>query len=1037
MLAKQWWRVVGFVLAIALPAAAQLQTAPDDNTLWVDNFNTFETSDDPHAGWKVTDASSEIIEGRLRLRETGEKSHSVVYRYVGFDRREPNRWRYIQLRLGQIEHAEQGLSVSNVSSNGKPFGPAFTGVNTYDFSAQPYDGRGMFALRFTHLGVAGTEPGGWLDIESVRYVDRPVGGLTIDLIEADDGDGIAQVGEAVLFAYYPDEPVTAEDDLTVRCFVADTMGTYRFAVEPAVLADDDGDGVWSARVTITEDAYLLADKQVMASVRIAGVQRHAYAAFGVDIQTNAPPPVSPFAAKTPLAREYRALWVERTQGRNLAFGLPVRFSTPGNYALTAKGDTDAADLTDGRLASRLDDRIWFAADAVGWQDVPVGVNMLIDLGEVRAIDRVVARFLGGGVFPSLKTPGRIAVLVSTDGETYYQAATLEKLMPAERLQADWQRTYFLSEDGDAFAYPFELAVRTKARYVALRFETSGFTFCDEVAVIAGDFDVASVSYDPASKVAFFMDGLLLCPPKPTLAISTNIATANILSAVDSRLEAVRDKPVVRVMELPAALDVTFVGKDAQTATSEAITHNGMPYRRWRVPGWPAGSRPQQWGPLYIMPKARIAIPDDATAVFYVECEGVEPNVVEVPIELIEIPRVPPLERLHVSVAWMGLGISAEHPGFFDAWQHMGFNALGTFPRYWKNQVSPANAALMDEARRRGMGIIYNESPFHVMVNSHRNEPEIYSQFVDGSASTNPCPSYRGQFYHDEIKRVGDCFELSDPNYVLYDIELWYPGAVEAKRCKRCSERQQASGRPMDEELIVMGTEMLRDMRDEIARRCESMGRQMPVIAMYDLHAETPVYHLVYDFRKVFGDCIDQAQPSLYVQGSAQRVHDSIRAEWRLLGSREILPWLSTGTYGEFEPYKLEYMILEALLNGARGITYYWWGDFDTPWDYYYHAKALAHIAPFEDLIMDGEPIELTGSNDALTYSAIRRGDELLILVGNYMNAPSVSTTIDLPFEAVASITDLRDGKRYGAGPSLELAIAPQKIVLLHVVAARR
>jgi hypothetical protein len=212
-----------------------------------------------------------------------------------------------------------------------------------------------------------------------------------------------------------------------------------------------------------------------------------------------------------------------------------------------------------------------------------------------------------------------------------------------------------------------------------------------------------------------------------------------------------------------------------------------------------------------------------------------------------------------------------------------------------------------------------------------------------------------------------------------------------------------------------------------------MGREMPIIAMYDLHAETPLYHLVYDFRKVFGDGIDQAQPSLYVAGNAQRVHDSIRAEWQLLKSREIVPWLSAGTYGEFEPYKLEYMILEAMLNGAQGITYYWWGDFETPWDYYYHAKALMHLAPYEDLIMDGEPVELTGSNDALTYSAIRNGDEMLILVGNYMNAPDGTTTINLPFASVTSIEDARGDLRYANVPKLELSVEPQKIMLLHVV----
>jgi len=64
---------------------------------------------------------------------------------------------------------------------------------------------------------------------------------------------------------------------------------------------------------------------------------------------------------------------------------------------------------------------------------------------------------------------------------------------------------------------------------------------------------------------------------------------------------------------------------------------------------------------------------------------------------------------------------------------------------------------------------------------------------------------------------------------------------------------------------------------------------------------------------------------------------------------------------------------------------------------------------------------------------MRRGNEMLILVGNYMNALDGATTIDMPFAAVTSVKDLRGDQRYANAPKLELSIAPQEIVLLHVV----
>ncbi|MFA7231699.1 MAG: hypothetical protein WC071_10550, partial [Victivallaceae bacterium] len=48
----------------------------------------------------------------------------------------------------------------------------------------------------------------------------------------------------------------------------------------------------------------------------------------------------------------RKLWAGKTAGKNLALGKKVTFSKMPTYKLTAKGETDAADLTDGELSSR-------------------------------------------------------------------------------------------------------------------------------------------------------------------------------------------------------------------------------------------------------------------------------------------------------------------------------------------------------------------------------------------------------------------------------------------------------------------------------------------------------------------------------------------------------------------------------------------------------------------------------------------------------------------------------------------------------------
>jgi len=162
------------------------------------------------------------------------------------------------------------------------------------------------------------------------------------------------------------------------------------------------------------------------------------------------------------------------------------------------------------------------------------------------------------------------------------------------------------------------------------------------------------------------------------------------------------------------------------------------------------------------------------------------------------------------------------------------------------------------------------------------------------------------------------------------------------------------------------------------------------------------------------------------------VHASIRNNHKRLKNKQLIPWLTTGTYGEFDSFKMEPMILEALLNGAGGITYYAYNDFtDSPLDFYYHAKALAQIRPYENLIADGEVLEPAGSNGEFLYSGIRQDDEMLLLAGNYFNAPE-KTTVKLPFAEVTAVTDLRSGKKVDAGTEFTFDVPKGDIRLFHI-----
>lgn len=725
------------------------------------------------------------------------------------------------------------------------------------------------------------------------------------------------------------------------------------------------------------------------------------------------------------AKKNREIWVRETKGVNLAQGREVVFSTTPDYGLT-RDDNDRLDLTDGKLTPRTDDRMWFDKAAVGWRDTPA--NLLVDLGQVQPIGRVAVRFLGGAEQNGLRFPKQLELVVSEDGRTFFRAATLSKLMLGEKDRDGEPGVFFLPEEGTAYAYPLVFrGLRTKARFVGIRIAADvGFVFTDELAVLKGDFPTHEIALRDEDRTPFIIRGVAFAPDKPMLAISTNIHTPNYFRLTDARKPEDKRAPITFVVELPKPATI-LEQHSTGTIREEIFTNCDEPYHRYTItkPSVTHGRA----GAFYLHA-------DDAQrlrgtkATFYAFSEGYAPNRIEVPIQPIEIPRVGKLTELHVSLAWMGIGHALKWPGFFDAWEHLGFNAVGTFPRYWKGKVSPENASFLAEARRRGMEVIYNESPFHMMEHQHKRDLEIFSQ-VPGKQSTNLCPSYRGPFYKEEINRVGDLYELLRPDYVFYDIECWYGGATEATRCARCKESQAASGKKLDDFLTDLGNEMIRDMDQAIRTRAERLDLPAPHIATYNNHAARPVYHKVFDFRKLYPSLLESAQPSLYVKGDAVQVHNTIRDNCRVLGNRDIIPWLSTGTYGEHEPYKVEAMILESLLNGASGITYYCFSDFDTPMDFYYHAKALAHIAPYEKLLTNGRPIQLKTDNDALFFSGYQDNSELLILVGNYQNTPRTNATITLPFRAVTEVSEVRQNTHLSPSSKLELDVPSQEILLIH------
>ena len=250
---------------------------------------------------------------------------------------------------------------------------------------------------------------------------------------------------------------------------------------------------------------------------------------------------------------YRDLWAKRIQGNNLAKGKKVTFSIPTNYKLTNDAN-DPFDLTDGKISPSKKELIWFGKEPVGWFGgvSDNGVNFLIDLGEVKNVDRMVIRCLGGEVQKTLGFPKRFEVFVSKDGKNYYRTAMLQKLEEADRELSDFKNNFYLPERGKAYVYPFELNINAETRYVAFTIASAaGGLFADELAVIEGnprkkDFNAAYKT----DSMPFYTEGVLIRPKQKEFVLSKNIITPVFLSYCDMRTAAQRKSPMMLELDLP-------------------------------------------------------------------------------------------------------------------------------------------------------------------------------------------------------------------------------------------------------------------------------------------------------------------------------------------------------------------------------------------------------------------------------------------------------------------------------------------------------
>ncbi|MCX8037687.1 MAG: hypothetical protein N3D11_11710 [Candidatus Sumerlaeia bacterium] len=700
---------------------------------------------------------------------------------------------------------------------------------------------------------------------------------------------------------------------------------------------------------------------------------------------------------------------------NLAWGKRVVFSPAPNYELTARGNTDATDLTDGKHSSRVDHRLWFDTACVGYSYAGL-VQLAVDLGAVQPVDEVTVRFQGGSPQAGVALPGWVDVLASEDGDTYYKVASYSKWRSGDK-----ERFGIPRDEGKAWVHTLRFSgLQARARWVGLSFYTTALTVLDEMAVLKADGDASRRPFDDTQRSDFSVVRPRMYFHKPTVFISTNIPTPNPIGLI-----LPPGKPPVSgeiELDLPEGLQLLggWIGGTAmkEINTNPVRDSEGVFMRANFSVNF--GRANKDWGRIYLggnWPNGKRGF-----LRYRLQSGGTWSPRMKQPVEAIEIPAVQPPKRLIAGLGWWPLSATLSWPDGLRVFHHLGLNTLPLFGRYPEMKAADS-LAFVEKARGEGFKIMNIDSPLHAMLGSHKRAGELYCQFGDGKQGTQLCPSYRGPLYRAELERLAGQTAAVKADFLSCDIELWgWRGPQDSPKCSRCKADFAQSGcKDWDEWYLLKGGEMWTDLSNAVRRAMAEKWpdrRNVPFagieIGGYDFRPGIN-YQSLWPFDRLYPAHMQNSQVSTYTPLEPYHVGlvgDEARADRVKLPRSDVMPWITPGDAGTFPGEMFRWALLECFANGSKGVHFWSSRVWDTE-DLAAYAEALRIAGQVEDIIVDGELLTGTTSQPPVRLSGMRKGNEVFLLAADYFSTASGTVTVQLPSGLSGIVTDLRSGRQAG------------------------
>ena len=230
--------------------------------------------------------------------------------------------------------------------------------------------------------------------------------------------------------------------------------------------------------------------------------------------------------------------------------------------------------------------------------------------------------------------------------------------------------------------------------------------------------------------------------------------------------------------------------------------------------------------------------------------------------------------------------------------------------------------------------------------------------------------------------------------------------------------------------------MWTDVVESVRRAVKQVNSPDVEFGVYDWRAGK-AYQSTWPFDRLYPEYLQSSQVSTYTPLYPYHialVGDECREDRTNLPRADVIAWITPGNAGTFSGERFRYALLECFANGARRVNF--WND--RLWDAELvaaYARVIRNVAPVEDLIMSGRFLEGAEIESPGRISGVVGGDEMLVLVADYLRVGPTELDIEIPVKSRCVVTDLDTCEKVGdisADEHLTIPLHVERARLLHV-----